>query len=126
MSFEAIQYEAKDGIVTITLNRPKVFNAYSEQMSHELVEAVEEIKSEDNARVVVIKGAGDNFMAGADITMLNFWSKTADEEGWEKVKEILDNHFSPTLLEQLPQPVIAAVDGMAWGMGSEISIGCDF
>jgi enoyl-CoA hydratase len=126
MSFETILYEAKDGIVTITFNRPKVFNAYSEQMSRELVAAVEKIKEEAGARIVVLKGAGDNFLAGADINMLNSWSKIADEQGWEKVKEILDHHFSPTLLEKLPQPVIAAVDGMAWGMGSEIALGCDF
>lgn len=126
MGFETILYEAKDGIVTITFNRPKVFNAYSEQMSQELVAAVEKIKGEAGARIVVMKGAGENFLAGADITMLNSWSKIADEQGWEKVKEILDHHFSPTLLEKLPQPVIAAVDGMAWGMGSEIALGCDF
>ncbi len=126
MTFETILYAATDGVATITFNRPKVFNAYSEQMSRELKAAVDEIGNDDRIRVVVLKGAGDNFLAGADINMLNFWSKTADEQGWQKVKEILDGHFSPTLLEKLPQPVIAAVDGMAWGMGSEIAIACDF
>jgi enoyl-CoA hydratase len=126
MDFETIMYEIREGIVTITFNRPKVFNAYSEQMSHELIEAVETIKGDKSARVVVLKGACNNFLAGADINMLNFWSKTASEQGWEKVKAILDKHFSPTLLEKLDQPVIAAVDGMAWGMGSEIALGCDF
>lgn len=126
MRYETLLYEVSDGIVTITFNRPKVFNAYSEQMSQELMVAVEQIKKEAGARVVVLKGAADNFLAGADITMLNYWSKVANEAGWEKVKEILDHHFSPTLLEKLPQPVIAAVDGMAWGMGSEIALGCDF
>ena len=126
MSFETILYEAKDGIVAITFNRPKVFNAYSEKMSEELVTAIEKVKADKTARVVVLKGSADNFLAGADITMLNSWAKAAEDGGWEKVKDILDHHFSPTLLEKLPQPVIAAVDGMAWGMGSEISLGCDF
>ncbi len=126
MGFEAIILEEKDGIAKITLNRPKVFNAYSEQMSHELKEAVKQVGANAANRVLIVKGSGENFMAGADITMLNFWSKTANESGWEAVKKILDNHFSPTLFEKLPVPVIAAVDGMAWGMGSEISLGCDF
>ncbi len=126
MSYEAIILEQKDGIANITLNRPKVFNSYSEKMSHELQQAVKEVGDNTENRVLIIKGAGENFMAGADITMLNFWSKTAEEKGWEAVKEILDNHFSPSLLEKLPIPVIAAIDGMAWGFGSEISIGCDF
>ncbi|MCP4629159.1 MAG: enoyl-CoA hydratase/isomerase family protein [bacterium] len=126
MDFETIILETKDGIGTITFNRPKVFNAYSEQMSQELMTAVEALQSDQTIRVVVLKGSGDNFLAGADITMLNSWAKVAEEQGWEKVKEILDHHFSPTLLEKMPQPVIAAVDGMAWGMGSEIALGCDF
>ena len=58
MRFETILYEVNDGIVTITFNRPKVFNAYSEQMSQELVAAVEKIKGEDGARVVILKGGG--------------------------------------------------------------------
>jgi enoyl-CoA hydratase len=124
--FATIIYEVNNGIVTITFNRPKLFNAYSEQMSEDLKAAVESIKKDDAVRIVVLKGAGDNFLAGADINMLNFWSKTADEQGPAKVKEILNHHFAPTLLEKLPQPVIAAVDGMAWGMGSEIALACDF
>jgi len=125
MEFETIVLEKKEGIARITFNRPKVFNAYSEQMSRELKAVVADVGGDDAVKIVILKGSGNNFLAGADITMLNFWSKTAEDEGWEKVKEILDNHFSPTLLEELPKPVIAAVDGMAWGMGSEIALGCD-
>jgi len=126
MAYETIVLEKKDGIATITFNRPKVFNAYSEQMSQDLKEAVRDVGEDEGVRVLILRGSGNNFMAGADITMLNAWAKVAAEQGWEKVKEILDHHFSPTLLEKLPQPVIAAVDGMAWGMGSEIALGCDF
>jgi len=125
MEFETIILERRDGVANITFNRPKVFNAYSEQMSQELKAAVKAVSEDDTLRILILKGAGDNFLAGADINMLNFWSKTAQESGWQKVREILDGHFSPTLLEKLDIPVIAAVDGMAWGMGSEIALGCD-
>lgn len=126
MAFETIILDRKEGIATLTFNRPKVFNAYSEKMSEELKAAVKDVGQDGDVRVLVLKGSGNHFMAGADITMLNHWARVAEEQGWEKVKEILDHHFSPTLLEKLPQPVIAAVDGMAWGMGSEIAQGCDF
>jgi len=125
MACETIVLEKKEGIATLTFNRPKVFNAYSERMSEELKAAVKDVGEDGGVRVLVVRGSGGNFMAGADITMLNAWAKVAEEQGWEKVKEILDHHFSPTLLEKLPQPVIAAVDGMAWGMGSEIALACD-
>ncbi len=125
MQFETIILDKKDGVATITFNRPKLFNAYSQQMSHELVEAVGDVDKDKSLRVLVMRGAGDNFLAGADITMLNYWSKLGPEEGWEKVKDILDKHFAPTLLEKLDIPVIAAVDGRAWGMGGEIALGCD-
>ncbi len=76
-------------------------------------------------RVLFLKGAGDNFLAGADINMLNKWSDIAKTQGAPEVKRILDHHFSPTSLEDLAIPVIALVDGMAWGMGSEIAIAAD-
>ncbi len=125
MSFETIILEQKDNVATITFNRPKVFNAYSEQMSMDLKAAVKQIEKDDTIRVLVLKGYGSNFMVGADITMLNYWSEVAQEQGVEKVEEIMNQHFSPTLLEKLSKPVIAAIDGMAWGMGCEVALGCD-
>jgi len=125
MPFETIILEKKDGIATLTFNRPKVFNAYSEQMAREIKKAVTDVGQDSTVRVLILKGSGDNFLAGADINMLNSWSKISEEQGWEKVKEILNNHFSPSMFERLSQPVIAAVDGMAWGMGSEIALGAD-
>jgi enoyl-CoA hydratase len=125
VSYETILSEKNDFTATITFNRPKVFNAYSEQMSQELKAAVSEVAGDDSIRVLFLKGAGNNFLAGADINMLNSWSDIAKTRGSREVRRILENHFSPTLLEDLPIPVIALVDGMAWGMGSEIAIAAD-
>ena len=125
MSYETIALEKSGFTATITFNRPEVFNAYSEKMSQELKAALNEISGDDSVRVLLLKGAGGNFLAGADINMLNAWSEVARSQGSEEVKRILDGHFSPTMLEELPIPVIALVDGMAWGMGSEIALGAD-
>ncbi len=125
MSYETILLEKPGFTATITFNRPEVFNAYSEQMSQELKSAVADVAEDESVRVLFLKGAGDNFLAGADINMLNRWSEVAKTQGSTEVKNILDSHFSPTSLEDLPIPVIAMVDGMAWGMGSEIAIGAD-
>lgn len=124
--FETIIFKNDNGIGTVIFNRPKVFNAYSETMSQELKEVFSIIEKDLSIRVVVLKGNGENFMAGADIHMLNDWLKRAEKEGWIGIKEMLKKHFSPTILETLQQPVIAAIDGMAWGMGSEIALACDF
>ena len=125
MSYETILLERSDFTATITFNRPEVFNAYSEKMSQELRAAVAEVAADASVRVLFLKGAGGNFLAGADINMLNTWSEIARTRGAGEVRKILDNHFSPTSLEELPIPVIALVDGMAWGMGSEIAIAAD-
>ena len=125
MSYETILLEKSDFTATITFNRPEVFNAYSEQMSLEVMAAVAEVSRDEAVRVLFLKGAGGNFLAGADINMLNSWSDIAKTQGSPEVKRILDHHFSPTSLEELPIPVIALVDGMAWGIGSEIAIAAD-
>jgi len=125
MTFETIILEKKDGVARITFNRPEVLNAFNPKMSDELKEAVRDVAADKDVRVVVITGAGDRaFMSGADIdkTILAWVEMT------KKGASVLDDHkvyFSPTMLEELPQPVIAAVNGFAMGMGCEIALGCD-
>ena len=125
MSFETILVEKKDGVARITFNRPQVLNAFNPTMSDELKAAVKDIAADKSIRVVVITGAGDRaFMAGADIDKTIFrWVDITKKGG-----KVLDDHkvyFSPTMLEELPQPVIAAINGFAFGMGCEIALGCD-
>ncbi len=125
MAYETILVEKKDGVCKITFNRPQVLNAFNPQMSDELKAAVNDIAADKSVRVVVITGAGDRaFMSGADIdkTILR-WVEITKKGG-----KVIDDHkvyFSPTMLEELPQPVIAAVNGFAFGMGCEIALGCD-
>lgn len=125
MAFETIMLEKQDGIARITFNRPDVLNAFSPKMSDELKEAVKDIAADKDVRVVVVTGAGDRaFMSGADIdkTILAWVEMT------KKGGSVMDDHkvyFSPTMLEELPQPVIAAVNGFAMGMGCEVALGCD-
>jgi len=125
MAFETILVEKKDGVARITFNRPQVLNAFNPTMSDELKAAVKDIAADKSIRVVVITGAGDRaFMAGADIDKTIFrWVDITKKGG-----KVLDDHkvyFSPTMLEELPQPVIAAINGFAFGMGCEIALGCD-
>jgi len=123
MSFENIILERTGNIGKITFNRPKVLNAYSKALASELTEALKELEKDDSVRVIVITGAGRAFMAGADINMVNGWSSSGSVE---KVKEALDEMFKPNMMKEMAKPIIAAVNGFAFGMGCEIAMGCDF
>jgi len=123
MNTQEIIVEVKDRVGRIVFNRPKLLNAYNEAMSKELVQAVEALGKNPEARVLVITGQGRAFMAGADINMLQGWSRAPG--GRQEVARILSGFFSPSLLEKCPKPVIAAVNGLAFGMGCEIALGCD-
>ena len=107
-------------VTTITLNRPEVHNALDRQLSAELNAAVREVRDDRECRVAILRGAGDTFCAGDDITEFNTW--TPDDPYWQvrKYQETVQ------IIEDLTPITIAAVDGVCTGGGLELTLVCDF
>ena len=121
MSYETLITEKDEGILTITINRPKQMNALNMGVVKELKEAVEnEAVADRSVRVIIITGAGDKaFVAGADIS-------TMTEMGPLDVLEFAGcGQDAFALLESIDIPVIAAVNGFALGGGTELVMACD-
>ncbi len=121
MNFEQLIYEEKEQVAFITLNRPIVLNALSMKLSDELVSAIEIIRESIKIKFLVIKGAGNNFCVGDDITEMMKWGDANDITRRARYYQNMANQ-----LEELDKITIAAVDGYAVGGGLEITMACDF
>jgi enoyl-CoA hydratase len=119
MEFETILLDKKDQIATITFNRPDKMNAASPAVFSDLDAALTDIEKDDDIRVVILTGKGEAFSAGADVGKFEF-------DKIIKGIEFIENVARPFLhLEYLPKPVIAAVNGYAYGFGTGITLACD-
>ena len=120
MTYETILYEAADGIVTITLNRPEVHNAMNEQMRQELTRCFGDLATSDEARVVVVTGAGERaFSAGADIR------EFVEPQVPVRFRESRKRVDFRQAMDRCPQPIIGAIRGYALGGGLELALACD-
>ena len=111
---------SENGVCTLTLNRPAVFNSFNQTMALQLQEALDACVIDETVRVIVIKGEGKAFCAGQDL------AEATDPEGPE-LKSIVREHYNPIILKirELEKPVIAAVNGVAAGAGANIALACD-
>ncbi|WP_254531012.1 enoyl-CoA hydratase/isomerase family protein [Natrinema gelatinilyticum] len=118
MSWNTVQLEWDDDVATLTVDRPDALNALNVATLEAMGEAIE-AAANDGARALVLTGAGDAFIAGADIKYMQDLSAEAAQEWGELGHDVAD------ALEAFPAPTIAAVNGYAFGGGCEMALACD-
>jgi enoyl-CoA hydratase len=121
MSFENLILEKAGQVATITINRPKVLNALDLATLEELERAAEDLTEDTAIRAVILTGSGEKaFVAGADIAALSTMTPR------EALAFADFGHKVLNLLDRMPKPVVAAVNGYALGGGCELALACDF
>ncbi len=115
MSFECLLSEiSANGVLTLTLNRPKVRNAFHSQMIREISEVFSEIEQNADLRLIVLKGAGPAFCAGADLNHMKASRSLSDEENFQDALAMADMFEN---VNSCPVPLIAFAQGSAFGGG---------
>ena len=109
-----------NGVCTLALNRPEVYNSFNQSMALQLQQQLDDCASNDEVRVIVITGIGKAFCAGQDL------AEATDPNG-PGLQTIVRDHYNPIILKirSIEKPVIAAVNGVAAGAGANIALACD-
>jgi 2-(1,2-epoxy-1,2-dihydrophenyl)acetyl-CoA isomerase len=119
-SYSTLLYDITDGVCIITLNRPEVYNAFNEQMKHEMNDALKETEKNSAVRCVVIRGAGNKaFCSGQDL------KEHAGEQ--RSLKDSLEKSYNPMIrkIRTMEKPVIGMINGVAAGAGCSLALACD-
>src|SRR5580692_12522122 len=119
---ETLIVERKDGVVTVTMNRPARKNAANGVMWRELLATFDDVATDRNDRVMVLTGAGDAFCSGAD---LGATSEVAGRPGDPYLVQMRALGDVAMRLHRFPKPTIAKVGGVAAGAGMSMALGCD-
>jgi len=119
--FECLLIEKSNGVATITLNRPDVFNAFNDTISYEMQEALKMMDRDKEVRVVVLTGAGKAFCSGQDLKAIK------EVAGKRDLSESLHKRYNPIIraMRALPKPIICRLNGVAAGAGCSIALACD-
>ncbi len=120
MSFETINYELREEVAFITFNRPESLNALSFQLTKDLSAAIGKAVS-DNARAVILTGAGRAFSAGGDLLGMVEMQK----KGVLITEPLEAMHKAILLIRETPIPFVAAVNGVCAGAGTNFALACD-
>jgi 2-(1,2-epoxy-1,2-dihydrophenyl)acetyl-CoA isomerase len=120
MTYETILLEVNQGIANLTLNRPEVFNAFNEQQSHDMLDALKKIEKDKSIRVVILTGAGKAFCSGQDL-------KSIAGSKNRSLSESLYKRYNPMIraMRNLPVPIICKLNGVAAGAGCSLALASD-
>jgi len=122
MEYKTIELIKEEKIAFIYLNRPEVLNALNEKMKEELIHALRDTEEDDNIRVLILSGRGRGFCAGAD---LNRFVEIQESDKEHKKKSRFGSIDFPRAFIQYPKPIIAAINGPAYGFGFTVTLTCD-
>ncbi len=117
---EILQYEVRDKVATITLNRPERYNAFDNPLSFEFIDALKEARKDQNVRAVVLTGAGKAFCSGQDLQAVAGTKRSLGES--------VDKRYNPMvrLITQTEKPFICRMNGVAAGAGASMALACDY
>lgn len=120
MSYETVLFDVNNGIATLTLNRPDVFNAFNEQLSADVNDVLKKTAKDKSIRVLVITGSGKAFCSGQDL-------KAIAGNKNRSLSDSLYKRYNPMIkaIRNLPIPVICKLNGVAAGAGCSLALSCD-
>lgn len=125
MDYSTILYDLEDNVLTITLNRPEILNAFNREMLAEIIDALDKADADDNVRAIIVTGTGRGFCAGADLSVgsdtFNADARDDREGGLQR-----DGGGRLTLrIFECKKPIIAAINGAAVGIGATMLLPMD-
>ena len=119
MSYENVKTEVRDGILFLTIDRPRVLNALNASTVEEIYKVFADARDDNNVKAIIVTGGGEKaFVAGADINELAQKTPMTGKETSER------GQFIFSFIERFPKPVIAAINGFALGGGCELALAC--
>lgn len=120
MPFQFLKYEVANGVATITLNRPEVYNALNDEITFELQDAFKTVAKDQSVRVIVLTGEGKAFCSGQDL-------KAGAGQGKRSFLDSLHKRYNPLIsaMRNLPKPIVCRLNGVAAGAGCSIALACD-
>lgn len=123
--FQHLLVEQEGGVLTITMNRPEVLNAFNDIMLEELGAAIDAAAQDESVRCVVITGAGGNFGSGQDLRVFAALHAGAGGEPVKVGEHLQKYHRVILAIRNMPRPVVAAVRGVAAGISCNVALSCD-